>query len=192
MALKHRRHLLHHIEVEPEQPIQPRALHFEHHLSPAAQAGAMDLRQRSRSQRFRIQIHHLGATLAELLLQNGLDLLEAEGGDAVLERRQFGDPTSRKDVRSGREQLSQLDEGRTQLQEFGCEPLRSPLLALCPTLGCDAAAIAPGLAIPPEEQQQREDRSPDAQCAQQPCHQKPASIERLISATEARNRSTSS
>ena len=45
MALQHCRHLLHHLQIEAEQTLEPRALDFEHHLASAAKAGAMHLRE---------------------------------------------------------------------------------------------------------------------------------------------------
>ena len=84
MTLQHRRHLLHDIEIEPEQAIQPRALHFEHHLSTAAQTGPVHLRQRSSCQGLRVQINDFSAALAQLLLQHSLDLGKTEGRNTVL------------------------------------------------------------------------------------------------------------
>ena len=43
MALHRRRHLLHHLQIQAEQPLQARTLHLEHHLAAAAQAGAVNL-----------------------------------------------------------------------------------------------------------------------------------------------------
>ena len=98
MALQHGRHLLHHIQVKPEQPIQTRALHLEHHLTAAAQAGPVHLRQRSSAERFRIQIDHFGATLAQLLFEHGLHLGKAESGNAVLQSGELRHPAGRKNV----------------------------------------------------------------------------------------------
>ena len=84
MTLQHRRHLLHHIEVEAEATIQPLPLHFEHHLPTTAQARAMHLGKRRCSQRLWIEINHLGAALAELLLQHRLNMIETEGRHVVL------------------------------------------------------------------------------------------------------------
>ena len=189
MTLQHSRHLLHHIEIEPEQPIKPRALHLEHHLPTAAQAGPVHLRQRSSSQGFRVQINDFSAALAKLLLQHSLNLGKTEGGNTVLQSGKLGHPASGQDVRPGRKQLPELDEGRPQPQQFCGQPVGSLALALFPQLRIGTARIGPGLGVPPEQQQQGEHRTPDAQRTQQPRHQERTSSERLISATEALNRS---
>ena len=111
MALKHNRHLLHHLEIEAEQLLQPRTLHFQHHLATAAQAGAMDLSQGGGTQRLRVEIDHLSATLPKLLLEHRLNAIKPEGRNTVLQSSQFLDPARRKNVRTRGKQLPQLDEG---------------------------------------------------------------------------------
>ena len=171
MALENRRHLLHHIEIEPEQPIQPGTLHLEHHLTTAAQTGSMNLGQRRRPQGFRVKINDFGAALTQLLFQHGLNLGKTEGGHAVLQGRQLRHPAGWKDVGTSRKQLPELDECRPQAQQFRGQPAGTLTLALSTQLRTDLAAVGPGLSIPPEQQEQCEHRPPDAQCTQQPRHQ---------------------
>ena len=54
---------------------------------------------------------HLGNARTELLFENGLNLFKRERRNTVLQCRQLGHPAGRKDVRTGGEQLAQLDEG---------------------------------------------------------------------------------
>ena len=98
MALQHSSHLLHHLKVQAEEGVEPGALDFQHHLTATAQAGAVHLGQGRGSQRHRIEVDHLRATGAELLLQHGLDLLKRESGHAVLQGCKLRHPTGGKDV----------------------------------------------------------------------------------------------
>ena len=100
VTLQHRRHLLHHLQIQPEQHIEPGSLDLQHHLPAAAQAGPVHLGQGRSPQRHRIKVNHLGTSGAKLLLQHRLDLLKREGGNAVLQRGEFRDPTGREDVRA--------------------------------------------------------------------------------------------
>ena len=85
MALHRRSNLLHHLKVEPEGALQARALHLEHHLTAAAQAGAVHLGQAGRTQRLALQVNYLGAALTQLLLQQVLHHGKGEGGHPVLQ-----------------------------------------------------------------------------------------------------------
>ena len=100
MALQHRRHLLHDLQVEAEQLLQTGALHLQHHLPTAAQTGAVHLGQGRRPQRFRIEIDHLGTALTELVLKGRLHPLKGKRRHAVLQGRQLLNPSSGKDVRA--------------------------------------------------------------------------------------------
>ena len=189
IALQHSCHLLHHLQIKAKQAIEPRALHLEHHLPATAQAGAMHLGQRGCTQGFGIQIDHLGTARPQLSLEHGLHLIKTEGRNAVLQRCQLGHPARGEDVWAGGEQLPQLDEGGAQRQQLRRQPTGSLLLTAGTTLGGYTAAVGPGLAIPPKQQQQRQDSAPDAERSQQAEHQGRASIAWLRSATVARRRS---
>ena len=190
VTLKHRRHLLHHLQIQPEQRVEPRPLDLQHHLPATAQAGPVHLGQRGGTQRHGIEVNHLSATGPQLLFQNGLHLLKGKRGNPVLQGRQLRHPAGREDVRACREQLPQLDEGRAQPQQLSGQPARPRLLPRGAIVRSLPTSVGPGLAVPPQEQQQGEDGAPDPQPPQHPTHQERASRARLISAMEARRRST--
>ena len=100
MALQHRSHLLHHLQIQAEEGVEPGTLDFQHHLTATAKAGPMHLCEGRGSQRHRIEINHLSATGAELLLQHGLHLFKRESGHAVLQGCKLCHPTGGKDVGS--------------------------------------------------------------------------------------------
>ena len=116
VALQHGGDLLQHLQVEPEQALEARPLNFEHHLAAAAQAGPVHLGQAGRPEGALLQIHHLNAAFAELLLQQLLGHRKGEGGHLVLQPGQFLHIASRQHIRPGREELPELDEGRSQAQ----------------------------------------------------------------------------
>ena len=111
MALQHRRDLLHDLEVEAEQTLQPGALDLEDHLPATAKAGAMDLGQAGGPEGLLLDINDLGAALPQLLLQQRLGRVEGEGRDAVLQPGEFFNPAGRQHIRPGRKELTELDEG---------------------------------------------------------------------------------
>ncbi len=55
--------------------------------------------------------------VAEILLDHTLCVLERERTHVVLEPAQLGDDVGRDDVRTGRQELAELDEGRPELVE---------------------------------------------------------------------------
>ena len=198
MALKHGRHLLHHLQIKAKQRLKTRSLHFQHYLATAPQAGAMHLSQGCGAQRLRIEIDHFGTSLPKLLLKHRLNAIKPEGGDAVLKSREFLHPARRKNVGARRQQLAKLDEGRAQPDQFPSQPAGSQRLANRPLFRGRFTSIGPTLAIPPQQKQQGENGPPDRQSTHHPGqssqplrqeHQERTSSCWLISATFARNRS---
>jgi hypothetical protein len=163
MALQHRRHLLHHLQIETKHGFQARSLNLEHHLPAAAQAGAVHLGQGGSPKRLLIKVDDLGATSTQFLFQQGLCLVKGEGRHLVLKISQLGHPTRWKHIRAGRQQLSKLDERRTQIQQFPRQPTGPSLLTLFPALRGDPTGIGPALTIPPKKRKQLHHSTPDAQ-----------------------------
>ena len=194
MALQHGGNLLHHLEIQPEQALKPGPLDLEHHLATAALAGPVHLGQAGGAQGALFEIHHLDATFAQLLLQQLLGHRKGEGGHLVLQPGQLFHVAGRQHIGPSREQLAELDEGRSQAQQFTGEPMGPPLLAGGPALRGHATAIGPIGAIGPESGQQAQHREPDAQGApgaaqaqQQARHQGRSSSWRAKAATWARS-----
>ena len=79
--------------------------------------------------------------LSELLADHPLHIGERNRGDVVLKPAQLRDDVRRHDVGACREQLAELDEGRTQL----VEQLTEMVAAGCDPLG--AADISPTRAV---------------------------------------------
>ena len=194
MALQHGGDLLQHLQVEPEQALQAWPLDLEHHLATAAQAGPVHLGQAGGTQGALLEIHHLNAAFTQLLLQQLLGHGKGKRGHLVLQPGQFLHIAGRQDIRPGRKELPELDEGRSQAQQLTGEPMGPPLLAGGPALRGDTAAIGPIGAIGPEASQQAQHREPDAQGApdaaqppQQARHQERSSSWRAKAATWARS-----
>ena len=162
MALQHRGDLLHHLEIQPEQALKPGPLDLEHHLATAAQAGPVHLGQAGGTQGALFEIHHLNAAFAQLLLQQLLGHGKGEGGHLVLQPGQFLHVASRQHIRPGRQELPELDEGRSQAQQLSGEPMGPPLLTGGAALRAHTAAVGPIGAIGPEAGQQAQHRQPDA------------------------------
>ena len=162
MALQQGCDLLQHLQVEPEQALQAWPLDLEHHLATAAQAGAVHLGQAGGPEGALLQVHHLNAAFTQLLLQQLLGHGKGESGHLVLQPGQFLHVAGRQHIRPGREELPELDEGRSQAQQLSGEPMGPPLLAGSPALRGNTAAVGPIGAIGPEAGQQAQHRQPDA------------------------------
>jgi len=74
----------------------------------------VDLRDRGGCQRRRIELHDC---VADVLAHRPLDLRERKGGHLVHELRELVDVDVGQQVRTRREQLAELEEGRAQLLE---------------------------------------------------------------------------
>ena len=78
----------------------------------------MDLADRGGRHRHRVELAEQPLDrLAEALLDHLLSLLVGERRDVVLEAAELGDDVRRQDVRTHREELAELDEGRAELVE---------------------------------------------------------------------------
>ena len=194
MALQHRGHLLHDLEVQAKETLEARPLDLEDHLPATAEAGAMHLGQARRSEGLLFDVDDLGTALTELLLQQRLGRVKGEGRDAVLKAGEFRDPAGGQHIRPGREQLTQLDEGRPQREQLGRQPAGTPPLPpLLPLLG-DTAGITPGLGVPPKNEQELKNGRPDPQgakrarqCRSKAAHQAGSSRRRAKRVTWARS-----
>ena len=101
MALHYRGELLQHLQIGAKHPLQARALHLEHHLPTAAQAGAMHLGQAGGTEGGLLQVNNLSAALTQFLLQQPLHHVEAEGRHLVLQARQLLHQFSRQHIGPG-------------------------------------------------------------------------------------------
>jgi hypothetical protein len=78
----------------------------------------------------------VGERGTEALLDDDLDLLEADGRDLVLELLQLGDEIGRQNVAAGRDDLPELDERRTEILKNEARAYGElVLLLLCLALG---------------------------------------------------------
>ena len=85
----------------------------------AAQHGAVHLAERRGGDRFRLEgLERLGQADAQLLLHDPLDVGVRKRSDVVLQARERLEVRGRQQVRARRQELSELDEGRTELLEI--------------------------------------------------------------------------
>ena len=100
------------------------ALHLDGDALAARKDGEVDLRQRGRRHGFGIERaeRRLHAA-AELALDDGADLGEGERWHALLEHFECGDVLGGEHVGPGAEDLAELDERRSQVEQRGHEPL---------------------------------------------------------------------
>ena len=168
MTLQHGCHLLHHLQVKPEERLQTGALNLEHHLTTTAQAGSMHLGQRCSRKRVLIEINDLRTARTQLCFQQSLGLIKRKSRNLVLEISQFSDPARRQHIRTRRKQLTELDERRTEMEQFPGQPAGALLLTGLTTLRRNPAWVRPATAVPPEQEQQHQHRAPNAQRSQPP------------------------
>ena len=84
----------------------------------------MDLADRGSGERLAVELDEEALDrLAELLVDDALDLLVRERAHVVLEPAQLGDDVRRQHVGPHREELAELDEGRAELVEELAEVL---------------------------------------------------------------------
>ena len=87
VALHRCRHLLHDLQIETEEALEPGTLKFQHHIPATAQLCAMHLGQAGGAERNRIDLHHLLAAGTQLSLQQCLSLGEGERRNPILQLR---------------------------------------------------------------------------------------------------------
>jgi hypothetical protein len=98
-------------------------LDLDHGPLTAAERGPVDLGDGARSQRHRVDgVEDVLPRHAQLLLHHPDDLLLGERGHVVLQGRQLLDERRGQQVRTGRQHLTQLGEGRPQLLQRRAEP----------------------------------------------------------------------
>ena len=91
------------------------AADFQHHLGPVQKGGAMDLGDGGGGQGRHVKTaEDLFGRPAQRRLDVRAQNIEVQGGPAALQPFEFLDPVGRQQVRAGRQNLAQLDEGRTQ------------------------------------------------------------------------------
>ena len=166
VTLQHSSHLLHHLQIEAEELLQPRPLQLQHHIAAAVQGGAMHLSQAGGTQWPGLDPHDLAAARPQLRFQQSLRLRKRKRRHPILQLRQLLHPGGWQQIRPGREQLPQLDEGRTQTQQFVQQPAGQTALTPLNGLLASPAQIGPLPPIPPKAAEQHHHDRPDAQRAQ--------------------------
>ena len=95
-----------------------RPLHLDGDDVAVREHRAVDLADRGRGDRLAVEFEEEALDrLAELLADDALDLLVRERAHVVLKPAQLGDDVRRQHVGPHREELAELDEGRTELVE---------------------------------------------------------------------------
>jgi hypothetical protein len=113
-----RGHFVERIEVLQDPVAHIRPLHLDGDLSSSPEHAAVHLAQRRGGNRFRLEgLERLGETDAKLLLHDPLDVGIRKRSDIVLQSRECLEVRGRQQIRACREELSQLDEGRSELFE---------------------------------------------------------------------------
>src|SRR6266487_3267024 len=100
-----------------------RALHLDRDALAVREQRVMDLADRSRRGRLLVELEEgLLDRQAKLLLNHATDVGERNRRDVVLQLLELDHDVGRDDVRSSREQLTELDEGRPQLVQHLPQP----------------------------------------------------------------------
>ena len=103
---------------------RPGPLHLDGDRVAVREDGAVHLADRRGGQRFSVELEEEALDrLAELLLDDALDVFVRERAHVVLQASELGDDVRRQDVGPHREQLAELDEGRAELVEQLAEVL---------------------------------------------------------------------
>src|SRR5262249_57528777 len=99
----------------------------------------VDLANRGGSRRLLVELEErLFDRQAELLLNHPADVFEGNRADIVLQPLELDEDVRRDDVRPGREELAELDEGRAKLVQHLPQtppPARAPLAPIAPHPG---------------------------------------------------------
>ena len=115
--LEHARELIQQLDVGVDLAFGIRTLHLDDDLVAARQPGTVDLADRGRRDRLFVELEDLLDGEAELRLNDTTDVDEGLRPGAILKPAQLLDDVGRHDVRTGREQLPELDERRSELVE---------------------------------------------------------------------------
>ena len=120
------------LEIDRHQIGDLRILDLDRHLAAVAQAATVDLRQRRRGERRRLEgREHLVETSAELALEVWTELLERTRRHAVLELGEDLDVLRGQDVGARAEELTHLDRQALEARGEGEGSLRTPAMMAC-------------------------------------------------------------
>ena len=102
-----------HVKVAAHRGGHVGTLDLQRHHAAVMQDRPMHLRERGGGHRHRIDLgEHLAGAHAHLVLQQRLDVADRRRRGVVLDALECGDPACRHQVRTGRQCLAKLDEGR--------------------------------------------------------------------------------
>ena len=151
----------------PTELLDARAQHLHHDLA-AGIRGPVNLAERSRRERLRLEaLEHLAHVASQLLAHHPLGHARRQRRDLVGERGDGAEIRLGQDVRPGGEHLRQLDEGGSELGERAGQPLGPAAVAL--------GVAAPGPSeheeappVPHERQDERKQPAEDDESAHLP------------------------
>jgi hypothetical protein len=124
-ALRQVRQVVQDFQVQFYYLAQVRALDFHGDGRPIVQSGSVDLRQRRRADGFGVYLaEHLVQRASEFRLNQRAHGRPRLGGGVVLELAQFVNKRVGQQVGAGAENLSQLDEGRSEFLHRDAQVLR--------------------------------------------------------------------
>ena len=125
VSMREPRHQVQQAHVAPDDLLDPRTHHLDHHLPAVLEPRRVDLRDRRRRQR-------LAGELAEDLLHRTAERIAHDPGrglagerrHAILEVREFIGDVLREQVAAGREDLAELDEDGSEILQRAPQPHR--------------------------------------------------------------------
>ena len=124
--IEQRRDFVEGVEIFQDTVLDTGPLHLDRDPASAAEHGAVHLPERGRGDRRRIEFHEgLRHANAEFLLDNPFDIRIWKRSEVILQPRQRVEVGLRQQVRARREQLSELDERRTERLQIAGEGLGS-------------------------------------------------------------------
>lgn len=125
LALGQAGQVLQDLDVGLDDAPQPRPLHLDHHLGARPdELGGMDLSQRGRGERLRIEAAEDALDRSpELALDDPPRLLSGERNSLILELLELLGDVERNEVGTGGQELAQLDERRPELLERAAQAL---------------------------------------------------------------------
>jgi hypothetical protein len=121
-ALGQLREVLQDVQVGPDDLLDARPADLQRQLAAVGPDGAVDLRDRGRGQRLRVDGEELRGRAAVLLVQDRPGLGERERPHRVAQQRQLAGVRLRQDVGPGAQDLPELDERRAQILADQAEP----------------------------------------------------------------------
>ena len=121
------RRLVEERDVGLDLPRGARALHLDGDAPSVRERGLVHLADRRGGDRHRVELGEQALErVPELAFDDAPDVLERDRTDVILQRAQLDDDVGRNDVGTGREELSELHEGRPELVEHFPQMLAAP------------------------------------------------------------------